>query len=51
MIIVDEKNAPRPAVTDAERAAIAASGAGRVADKFRAPEKAAEPIAKQEKTS
>ena len=42
-IIIDEKNAPRPAVTDAERAAIAASGGGRVADKHRAPEKPAAP--------
>ena len=42
-IIIDEKNAPRPAVTDAERAAVAGSGAGRVADKHRAPEKPAEP--------
>jgi hypothetical protein len=34
MITVDEKAMPRPLVTDAERAAIAASGGGRVADKL-----------------
>lgn len=42
MIIIDEKVMPRPPVTDAERAAIAASGGGRVADKLYAPQKPVE---------
>jgi hypothetical protein len=42
-IIIDEKNCPRPPVTDAEKAAVAASGAGRVADKLYPQKPATQP--------
>ncbi|MEO8467989.1 MAG: hypothetical protein ABI640_21935 [Gammaproteobacteria bacterium] len=49
-ILIDEKAMPRTPVTEAERAAVASSGAGKVAEKFREPEKPVHPAHEEKKS-